>query len=273
MLAAPEVTFEVVATFDYPGVTDTYTSGINDRGEVVGFYFDAPQNTLQSYVRSAEGTLSDPIVNPAGRTTLLADLNNTGTMCGSYGLPDGTFRGFFLSGSAFTNFDLGAANTYLRGVNDAGNFCGTTVGQAFVSIDGTLTTFAIPDHRVGITDAYRINNLNQLVGPTAILETNYSFRRDVNGRLKWPIRAPGFSITDLLGMNDRGYLVGYVADADTGAQAATLFYPPHSFFYYNYPGAFETRFSDINNRGEICGYYLSSDFRAHGLILQVKVGN
>ena len=144
MLAEHEVTFEILARFNYPGGSNTFAAGINDLGEVVGSFENEALNRSEGFVRFADGTFSEPIVNPAGRSTYPSGINNNGTICGSYTLADGsTFRGFLLSGSTFTNFDLGTPNTYLRRVNDAGNFCGTTLEQAFVSIDGTLIMFAI----------------------------------------------------------------------------------------------------------------------------------
>ena len=158
ILAEQEVTFEILGRFDYPGGSNTFVSGINDRGEVVGSFVNEALNRGEGFVRFADGTFSDPIVNPAGRSTYPSGINNNGTICGSYTLADGaTFRGFLLSGSSFTNFDFGTTNTYLRRVNDAGNFCGTTLDQAFVCIDGALIVFTIGSRT---TDAWGINNLN-----------------------------------------------------------------------------------------------------------------
>ena len=267
MLAQQEVTFEILATFDYPEALDTSASGINESGDVVGSFVDGLGQT-QGFVRFADGTFSDPIAYPTAQTTYLSDINNTGTMCGSYGLADGTFHGFFLSGSTFTNFDLHARNTYLRGVNDAGNFCGTTIDQAFVSIDGTLTMFAIP--RWEIMDAYGINNLNSVVGGAVRYpQIEYSFRRDADGKLIWPIRAPGFANTGMFGVDDNGRMVGFVTHPDMNTQAVLL-RPSHRFAYFAYPGAIFTEFNDINNHGQICGIYHSPDGKSHGFIVLVR---
>ena len=266
MLAAHEVTFEILATFDYPGALDTSPSGINESGTVVGSFANG-LNQIQSFVRFADGTFSDPIVYPASQSTYLSDINNTGTMCGSYIL-DGTYHGFFLSGSTFTNFDLHTPNTLLRGVNDAGNFSGTTIDQAFVSIDGTLTMFAIP--RQAIMDAYGINSLNQVVGGAVHgAEIEYSFRRDADGKIVWPIRAPGFANTGMFGVDDKGRMVGFVTSVDAPTQAVFL-RPSHRFAFFAYPGAIFTEFNDINNHGQICGNYYSADGKQHGFIALVR---
>src|SRR5207253_10275807 len=161
----------------------------------------------------------------------------------------------------------GTSDTYLRGVNDAGNFCGATVDQAFVSIDGTLTMFAIP--RAGITYAWGINNLNQVVGGAARLATEHSFRRLANGRIDWPIEAPGFANTDMFGVDDKGRMVGFVTSPNTNTQGFFLC-PSHRFAFFSYPGATTTEFLGINNHGQICGTYYSSD-GSHGFVVRVRV--
>lgn len=264
--AAHEVTFEIVATYDYPGALETAASGINDRGTVVGTFMNELFQ-VQSFVRFADGTFSDPIMYPASESTYLSDINNNGTMCGSYIL-DGRYHGFFLSGSTFTNFDLDTPNTLVRGVNDAGNFSGTTIDQGFVSVDGTVTMFDIP--RQAIVDAYSINNLNQVVGGAVHgLEIEYSFLRGANGKLVWPIQAPGFANTGMFGVDDKGRMVGFVTSLDAPTQAVFL-RASHRFTSFAYPGAIFTEFTDINNHGEICGKYDSPDGKQHGFISVVK---
>lgn len=267
MLAEQEVAFEILASFDYPGALNTSPTGINENGDIVGSFLNTAFQT-QSFIRFADGTFSDPIVHPAAQSTYLSDINNTGTMCGSY-LANGAYHGFFLSGSTFTNFDLDAPNTLLRGVNDAGNFSGNTIDQGFVSIDGTITMFAIP--RVTIMDAYGINNLNQVVGGEVHgPQIEYSFRRDPDGNIVWPIRAKGFANTGMFGMDDKGRMVGFVTSLNGPTQAVFLQRLPHRFAFFAYPGAIFTEFTDISNNGQICGIYYSPDGKQHGFIVLIR---
>lgn len=266
ILAEPEVTFEILTTFDYPGALNTYPSGINESGVVVGDFING-DNQTQSFVCSPDGSFSDPIVYPNAESTYLSDLNDTGTMCGSYIL-NGTYHGFFLSGSTFTNFELGTPNTLVRGVNDAGNFSGTTIDRAFVSIDGTVTMFDIPKQI--IMDAYGINSSNQVVGGAVHgAEIEYSFRRDPDGKIVWPIKAPGFRNTGMFGMDDRGRMVGFVT-SDAAPTQAVFLRPSRQFAVFSYPGAIFTEFYDINTSGKICGGYRDRDGKAHGFIARVR---
>jgi hypothetical protein len=270
MLAEPEVTFEILASFDYPEALGTYPSGINESGVVVGSFING-SNQTQGFIRFPDGTFSDPIVYPGSQSTYPSDINNTGTMCGSYIL-NGAYHGFFLSGSTFTNFDLQTPNTLLRGVNDAGNFSGTTIDRAFVSIDGTLTMFDIP--RQAIIDAYGINSSNQLVGGAVHgAEIEYSFRRDPDGKIVWPIQAPGFANTGMFGLDDKGRMVGFVTSLSGGPTEAVFLRPSHRFAVFSYPGAIFTEFYDINSSGKICGGYYSPDGKAHGFIARVRAAD
>src|SRR5262249_53467174 len=83
LLAEQEVAFEIVASFDYPGALNTSPTGINESGDIVGSFLNKALQT-QSFVRFADGTFSDPIVYPNAQSTYLSDINNNGTMCGSY---------------------------------------------------------------------------------------------------------------------------------------------------------------------------------------------
>lgn len=269
IIVGQEVTFEILTSFDYPGAVSTSPGGINDSGVVVGSFVNAVNQT-QGFIRFADGTFSDPIAHPSARSTYLSDINNTGTMCGSY-LTDSTYHGFFFSGSTFTNFDLNAANTLVSGLNDAGNFCGTTIEQAFVSINGTLSMFAIP--KAAITEADGINNLNQAVGGAARYpQIEYSFRRGPSGKLTWPIRAPGFANTGMFGVDDKGRMVGFVTSPAAPTQGVFL-RPPDRWAYFAFPGASFTEFHDINSHGQICGEYDSPDGKQHGFIVLVRGGN
>ena len=120
----------------------------------------------------------------------------------------------FSQASTFTNIDVvtGWANTFVTGVNDAANFCGYTEtesghSRAFVSIDGTVTTFSAP--RTSGTRAEGINNRNRVVGWTVDhLGNGNGFRRDADGTFNWPLRAEGLINGFIFGLDDKGRMVG-----------------------------------------------------------------
>ena len=121
MLAEQEVTFEILASFDYPEALIPPLAGSTRAGMWSGHFVNGLTQT-QGFVRFADGTFSDPIVYPTAQSTT-SQTSTTLEQCAAVILWRWHISRILLSGSTFTNFDLHAPNTYLRGVNDAGNFC------------------------------------------------------------------------------------------------------------------------------------------------------
>jgi hypothetical protein len=267
-LADAFVTFELLASFDYPGSTSTQPYGINDNGDVAGLCYP-PGDKTAGFVRYKDGTFSDLIVAPprSDNNTYVFDINNVGTICG-YFTDGGNGAAFLISGSSYTEVNLPCESDQLTGVNDAGDFCGHSINpgfESFVSIGGTLTNFKVPGSVY--TDVEGINNLGQCVGNyQARNNHHFSFRRNADGTLKYPI---GDRDTFLHGINDHGEMVGLV-DYAQGFRFHGIFCPsPNQSFTYDYPGAEFTWFHGINNRRLICGTYFA-DGAYHGFIVRVR---
>ena len=268
---------ELLATFDYPGAgNSTYPTAINDAGDVAGYYFGVDLVT-RSFVRLHDGSFSPPIVEPndTDHFTEVAGGNNLHTLCGVYaGVGGATYHGFFVSATGFTEFDApGATSTFVDGINDAGDFCGSVdFATAFISVGGNLTFFSIP----GVTTdnaAQGINNLGQCVGnytDAAHPASAHGFFRDADGTLTYPIDAPGSFLTVLFDINDQGRMVGRYYDHAQVAHALLVLSPsPTKFVSYDYPGSTFTSFNGINRHGLICGRYLDSSGIYHGIIARV----
>lgn len=267
-LAASSASFEILATFDYPGATYTFASGINDNGDVAGTY-TAASGAVRGYVRFSNGRLSRPIIDPNEQNhyTLIDGINNLKTLCGYY-LSMGLNHSFLLSGSTFTEITTDALETLVNGVNDAGNICGITThpDAAFVTIGGTSTLFQVPGSSYNLASG--INNLDQCVGFYVVgTTTEAGFRRDADGTLTYPISVPGSTNTSLSGINDTGSMVGAMVDTTGGH--AVFFQPSGMSTVYDYPGATGTSFSGINNKGLICGSYGDAT-GSHSFIVRVR---
>ena len=146
--ASDSISIQVIATFDYPGdVTQTVPSGINDRGDVTGFYVDS-SGVTRGFVRFANGTFSAPIVEPNDTVgfTEARGITDQRLICGWYIGSDEFAHGYFLNRGVFTEFDVDGANqTIVDGVNDAGDFVGnytteTVFAAAFSNIEGIAPT-------------------------------------------------------------------------------------------------------------------------------------
>jgi len=264
VFADSPVTFEVVATFQGPGSSAAVANVINDLGDVGG-WCPLQHSTVGGFIRLHNGHFTDPITEPDGTgATYIGGLNNTGTASGYYETDTGV-AGFLYSGGAFTTISVDPVYTYVAKVNDAGNYCGSTLSGAFVSIDGTLTTFSV---NRGAAGAEGINNLDQVVGGYYVDGINYGYLRDADGTLHFPYGVPGNWFTTLRDINDAGLMVGTTA-GDTGTQGV-VFRSPGSYALYTYPGGGATSFTGINNRGLMCGYYLDDKNDAHAFIVRMR---
>ena len=269
----------VVPTYDYtPGnASNTEGTGIANNGTSVGQYNHTA--TYGSFTRSKKGRFSRPILFPGANVTNAMGINISGLVCGSFevtvpGMPRNKSRtgspsrpeniivthGFFFDGFTYTQFDLpGSDNTYVTGVNDAGDFCGygsTMDGfnTGFVSIGGVITTFSGP---AGVTiSPLAINNLGQVVGYYNTPTNAHGFFRAADGALTNPIDYPNALYTTLTGINDAGLIVGWYRSIGfvTSGMVVQNF---NRFTSYDHPDATNntTIFFGVNNSSLISGYY------------------
>jgi probable HAF family extracellular repeat protein len=161
----------------------TFASGINDRGQIVGFYIDADGR--------GHGFLWDkgrftPIDVPGAAASTATDINNRGQIVGEYG--DDPFvptalHGFLLSGGDFTTFDAPAVPfSTPTSINNAGQIAGFT-----------STGPVLPQAEVH----------------------GFLLARGVMGPFT-PIDFPGTQRTLAWGLNDRGQIVGLYENPDAG---------------------------------------------------------
>jgi hypothetical protein len=74
-------------TVDAPGAILTFAGGINDRGQIVGRFFDA-DGVQRGFLREANGTFR--VLNvPGSIITAALDINNLGEVVGRTTDPDG----------------------------------------------------------------------------------------------------------------------------------------------------------------------------------------
>ena len=262
-VADQPVTFEILETFDYPGALVTVANAVNERSEVAGTFESPAQYGFVRFRNSFSRPIRDP--NDRSRSTVLAGINNTDTVAGYYLGTDRSYHSFLLSGSIFSEIDAGVANIIMGGVNDTDNVCGSTLApyNAFVVIDGTPSVFSIPG--ADVTNGSAINNLNQCVGYFSDASGVYGFLRNADGSLDYPISNPGSQSTYLYGINDLGWMVGSAIDGTT--EHALLLGPENQHVTYDYPGATFTRFTGINNRRVITGFYEPGP---HSFLVRVK---
>jgi probable HAF family extracellular repeat protein len=152
-------------TIDDP-LGPTYAMGINNSGQIVGFY-DGPSGTKGFlYSGSSYTTISDPL----GNITAALGINNKGQVVGAYLDSNFLGHGFVYTNGSFVTLDdpLGVEGTAARGINDSGQVVGVYqdsngISHGFLYSGGTYTTI---DDPLGVNGsaALGINNAGEIVG-------------------------------------------------------------------------------------------------------------
>jgi len=104
--------------FDAPNSSYTYPTGINDRGEVTGYFFEA-DHRIRAFVRRSGGLIDVFDAVPGGTETEPVGINNRGEVGGGGFLRD--------SGGHITLFSVPGAlpgRTFASGMNDRGSITG-----------------------------------------------------------------------------------------------------------------------------------------------------
>ena len=131
-----------VTLLDYPGAQTTWGLGINDFGQVVGFYANQPaapfccflppkhpHSFLWDRVSGEYRTIDNPLAEEAGGWTMLTGINNKGQIVGHYNtirnLPWEEYQ-FIYDNGVFTPVEFpGAADqTHIEGFNNNGQIVG-----------------------------------------------------------------------------------------------------------------------------------------------------
>jgi probable HAF family extracellular repeat protein len=259
------------STFDVPGYSGTFLSGINNSGQVVGGYgFDTPNFGSQAFI-ATHGNIAT-INMPGSFVNGALGINNTGQVVGSYlanSQGNIAWQGFVDTNGTFTSINVpGADATMAFGINNLGQVVGnsinysTNVSNGFVDTNGIFTSINVPG-AYG-TAPLAINDSGQIVGlyQNVSLGPGYGFI-DTNGSFT-SISVPGASYTVPEGINDSGQIVGYFLGA-SGYQNAFVD-TDGTFTIFDLPGATDTAFFGINNLGEVVGGYVDETGVEHGFV-------
>lgn len=209
-------------TIDLPGAKATVASRINDRGQIVGRYyqttpFRGPDARFRGFLLD-RGKVTRIDV-PGAAQTQAVGINNLGQVVGEYQTPDGSYHGFLWHKRRFTTIDLpGAAGTSLVDINDRGQILGLSLDSAgrfhgLLLDQGRFTNFDAPG--VTFTVPRDLNNRGQIAGFTlAPTEADplagaqgFLLAKGVKGPFT-PIDVPGAPRSAAYGLNDGGAIVG-----------------------------------------------------------------
>ena len=137
----PSFTTPVFTTINLPSNISQAT-GVNDSGEVVGF-FQLASGNFSAF--SDVGGAITPFEFPGSASTQALGVNNLGEIVGDYVDAGGVMHGFLDNAGAFTMLDpTGSTATTINGINDLGTVVGFYVNAAGATI-GTIGTAAVPE--------------------------------------------------------------------------------------------------------------------------------
>ena len=249
---------------------------INNRGAVVGVYYNPTDSKDYGFKRHADGVIErridDPNPNLATRPTAI---NNSGDIYGYFLENPSLIHGFVRKGGKngiFTTVDVPPGpSTFILGANSRGDFVGLIEGNgppiSFSSIAGVINLFQ-PLGQGGQPNAIAADG--SIVGFTTLQSGTAGFLMGPNGN------SFGFEVTNSLkgstvatGINNvAGKIVGYYRDLQDNLHGFVYDYradlpalddmSPNTYLTVHvqtvdYPGAVSTWISDINSKGQIVG--------------------
>ena len=275
-----------------PGAGGTTIDGINNNGSVVGFGQDVT-GTIFTNFAGLPGTPT--ILNIDGSTSAMANgINDSNQVVGTVN------GGAFLLFNNFANLSMltpasGATSEAAFGINNSGLIVGqyTTsnpnLTPGFVYNDGAYTTLNPVTSGTGVevVNAQGINNHGIVAGfystdntttPVDGNEPQHGFLYNTTTGQYTLVSDPTvpsgdtFFTVQLLGINDKGIVAGYVQDT-AGDQYGLLYNTnTNTYTYLNDPdaafinGVQMTQITGINNSGEITGFFINSLGLAEGFV-------
>jgi hypothetical protein len=238
---------------DYPGTMFTMTYGINDAGELAGYYGDASGG---GHGFTLGGTTYSSIDYPGASFTIAYGINNTGIVVGFYEDANGGGHGFTLGGTTYTAIDYpGASFTIAYGINNAGTIVGfygdaSYAYHGFSLSGGTYTSFDYPN--ASLTIAYGINTAGTIAGSYEDangVQHGFTLSNGTSASINYP----DASFTIAHGINTAGAIVGYYEDATGVGHGFTL--NGAAYAPFDVPGASFTIANGINTTGMVAGFY------------------
>lgn len=265
-----------ITTIDHPkattvpatpdGQAGTATTGINDRGDVLGAYEDRRGRVVRHFVRDRKGRYTR-IPDPPGGSELdeYVDINNRGAIVGFYNDDQGaTTTGFLRTrGGRFKSIDV--PRSQLTGplkINDRRQVVGIYIDKqgslhGFLWDDGKYKTIDV--RGAASTAVLGINNRGQMVGSYIDDQGAYhGFVRSRRGRVitlpDVPSADPMMGGTQPAAINDSGQIAGLALDAQGGSRGFLMEDGDLTLIDAS-PDAVFTRPLDIDKRGRIVGDY------------------
>ena len=212
----------IYSTFDGPNAMNTGANGINDLGQVVGWYEGADQFSHGFLRTAAEFTTLD---YPGAQNTLAYGINSSGQIVGVFwNAGSAASQGFEFQSGQYTAINYpGAASTAAYGINEQGQIvgsyapAGSSMLVGFLDDGGTFSSVTVlgtsDPALTGITDKRIIVGFGQFQKHHNVVQEGLV---DLRGKFR-QVFYPGSINTVVFGVNGKQEMVGsYYTDTQYG---------------------------------------------------------
>jgi uncharacterized membrane protein len=202
-----------ITSFDPIGSMNTFSGAINERGEIVGNYWDYTGGEF-GFVREPDGTITSFDAADSRRTTPGA-INEAGEIIGVYLDPNADlFRSFLRKpDGTITSFNAGANSTFAHAISPRGQIMGVYYEQGNNGFVRERNGAMMSIHPPGSTESYptRINRKGEITGYYSSSSGTHGFLRKPDGTIL-SIDPSGSRHTYPTAINSRGDIVGNYCD-------------------------------------------------------------
>lgn len=240
----------VYTTLDVPAASQVEAYGINNRGQIVGGYWDAFGRFGFVLHDARIAQIKAPAPYSVAR---VLGINDRGDVVGEYEA-EGVIAAFLRKGDRTTAVNIPSLNyASAAGVNNRGDIVGYYNDvhriRAFVMSDSGFAGFDAPASLA--TYATGVNDHGQVVGYYS--DASSIIRAFIKDGVRFvSFECPGANITVAAGINNAGRVVGFYWDA---AGQHGFVREDDRCIRLEVPGALGTAARGINDRGRIVGYY------------------
>jgi len=251
-----------LASFDFPGASDTQATAITPSGDIVG-RFTGPDGIQHGFLLSA-GKFK-PITFPGANFTDVNWINPRGAVVGGYIGNSGGEHGFLLSDGKFTAIDYPNAQfTIAFGIGATGEIVGVYGDNAGI-LHGFLLkagTFSGLDVTGASGSLPAMISSGRVVGGYFNGTGLHGFSSSLG--MVQTIDCPGATFTFLSGLAPQGQMVGGYATVDGNGHGALV--KDGNCIAVDFPGGTNTYVNGINTQGDIVGRYTGADGSVHGFL-------
>lgn len=266
--AAPQYTIADLGTL---GGDTSFASSINDVGQVVGGSETVPNNDGHAFLYTPGDGMTDLGVLTGFWESGALGINSLGQVAGFSRVPWGITHAFlYMPGSGMTDLGtLGGNHSVGYAVNNAGEVVGYSSTGSYYhafrysaetaltdlgTLPGCRFSYAMDINDTGAIAGYSSTNQTYPAYPRAFLYTPSAGMADLGS-------LPGYSEIFAVAVNNLGQVTGY-AWTTTGNYRSFIYTPgvgmadlgTPSNGYYDPPGRWDVRASDINDSGMVVGY-------------------